>query len=109
MAVLLVCRFYGYSALFFSASQESDAMLYTPSSNYTVNKVLECYMLELMMIIMEEGLNRTEFDCFRYFKNKLLPKPNCPECETYPLKNTSTFFATLETILQKISKNTHEW
>ncbi|MEQ2314664.1 hypothetical protein AMECASPLE_014520 [Ameca splendens] len=87
--------------------EKSDAMLYTPS-NYDVTdrckqKMLRCYMLELMVILEEEETGDKTKQCIFHFNHTLQPETSCPECEIYPLQNSTIFFDRLVSILQKIA------
>ncbi|KAM4751397.1 interleukin-15 [Anableps anableps] len=90
------------------AIEESDAKLYTPLHNMTdrcEHKVLLCYMLELMMIFEEQDTDPNKTQCIFHFNATLLPEKNCPECEVHSLQNSTIFFRSLMTILQKITAN----
>uniref|UniRef100_A0AAQ6I8C0 Interleukin n=1 Tax=Anabas testudineus TaxID=64144 RepID=A0AAQ6I8C0_ANATE len=86
--------------------RKSDAMLYAPSNNCE-NMSLKCYMLELIMVLDEEEIEDQATKCIISF-NEFLQPPNvssdgCPACETYSLKNTSTFLDRLKTLLEKMN------
>uniref|UniRef100_A0A3Q1IBH3 Interleukin n=1 Tax=Anabas testudineus TaxID=64144 RepID=A0A3Q1IBH3_ANATE len=91
--------------------RKSDAMLYAPSvdeiKNNCENMSLKCYMLELIMVLDEEEIEDQATKCIISF-NEFLQPPNvssdgCPACETYSLKNTSTFLDRLKTLLEKMN------
>uniref|UniRef100_A0AAQ6ISW2 Interleukin n=1 Tax=Anabas testudineus TaxID=64144 RepID=A0AAQ6ISW2_ANATE len=88
-----------------------------PVANNCENMSLKCYMLELIMVLDEEEIEDQATKCIISF-NEFLQPPNvssdgCPACETYSLKNTSTFLDRLKTLLEKmnaqrnINRNTH--
>uniref|UniRef100_A0AAQ6IPB3 Interleukin n=1 Tax=Anabas testudineus TaxID=64144 RepID=A0AAQ6IPB3_ANATE len=91
-----------------SDNVKSDAMLYAPSvdeiKNNCENMSLKCYMLELIMVLDEEEIEDQATKCIISF-NEFLQPPNdgCPACETYSLKNTSTFLDRLKTLLEKMN------
>uniref|UniRef100_A0AAQ6ILG0 Interleukin n=1 Tax=Anabas testudineus TaxID=64144 RepID=A0AAQ6ILG0_ANATE len=91
-----------------STLRKSDAMLYAPSvdeiKNNCENMSLKCYMLELIMVLDEEEIEDQATKCIISF-NEFLQPPNdgCPACETYSLKNTSTFLDRLKTLLEKMN------
>ncbi|XP_024859530.1 uncharacterized protein LOC108239486, partial [Kryptolebias marmoratus] len=87
--------------------EKSDAMLYSPSVNEVTDvckeKVLQCYMLELLMILEEEDINDPEAPCIGHFSRDLKPEDGCPPCEIHSLEDSKKFYQNLETILQKIT------
>ncbi|XP_074485489.1 interleukin-15 [Sebastes fasciatus] len=95
------------------AIERSDAMLYAPSSNDVEEKCkmmsLRCYMLELMMVIIEEDIKGSKANCIFDF-NERLPEAKhvgCPPCEAYSLKNITVFLERLNNLLQEMnSRNT---
>ncbi|XP_054875832.1 interleukin-15 isoform X1 [Poeciliopsis prolifica] len=87
--------------------EKSTAKLYSPKAeDMTVGcqqKVLSCYMLELMMVFEEEDTEPTKTQCVFNFNSTLSPETNCPECEIHSLENSTVFYERLLNILQKIN------
>ncbi|CAK6958615.1 interleukin-15-like isoform X1 [Scomber scombrus] len=91
--------------------EKSDAMLYAPSTNdiheskeTCTNMMLKCYMLELIMVLDEEGIVSNEADCIIAFSEEhLSPEYNvhCPPCEAYSLRNITIFLDRLNHLLEK--------
>uniref|UniRef100_A0A3P9I9A4 Interleukin n=1 Tax=Oryzias latipes TaxID=8090 RepID=A0A3P9I9A4_ORYLA len=89
-----------------STLKKSDAMLYTaPLSDVEKCKhmVLKCYMVELIMVIIEEKIHDKKADCLRHFNETLTPEVGCPQCEMHSLQNISTFLKILTNTLQKLN------
>uniref|UniRef100_A0A087XMF1 Interleukin n=1 Tax=Poecilia formosa TaxID=48698 RepID=A0A087XMF1_POEFO len=89
------------------AIEKSNAKLYAPKTEDMTDscqqKVLFCYMLELMMVFEEEDTEPSKTQCIFNFNRTLLPEKNCPACEIYSLENSKVFYNRLLNILQKIN------
>ncbi|XP_034543004.1 interleukin-15-like isoform X1 [Notolabrus celidotus] len=93
-----------------SSIQKSDAMLYAPSTNDVkpacVNMSLNCYMLELKMVIDEEDVWNNYTQCINEFALSLSSSANavgCPPCEAYSPQNITIFLERLNTLLQRFT------
>ncbi|RVE76156.1 hypothetical protein OJAV_G00005450 [Oryzias javanicus] len=89
-----------------STLQKSDAMLYTATISDVErckDKVLNCYMEELIMVLSEEQMDHKRANCFFHFNATLIPEVGCPQCEMYSLQNISTFLRILTNTLQRIN------
>ncbi|KAL6110833.1 uncharacterized protein ACO6RY_19840 [Pungitius sinensis] len=95
------------------AIEKSDAMLYAPSADEVKEKCkkmsLKCYILELLMVINEEGFQDKKATCVWDFNKNLnkdneasAPSVDCPPCETYSLKNITVFLERLNSLLQEL-------
>ncbi|XP_034747974.1 interleukin-15-like isoform X2 [Etheostoma cragini] len=91
-----------------NAIEKSDAMLYAPSASDVKNckmMLLRCYILELLVVIMEEEIVDSRANCIRDINAKL-PNDNpvgCQPCEAYALKNITVFLDRLNTLLQEMN------
>ncbi|XP_032355698.1 interleukin-15 isoform X2 [Etheostoma spectabile] len=91
-----------------NAIEKSDAMLYAPSASDVKNckmMSLRCYILELLVVIMEEEIVGPRANCIRDF-NATLPKDNpvgCQPCEAYSLKNITVFLDRLNNLLEEMN------
>ncbi|XP_039470016.1 interleukin-15-like isoform X1 [Oreochromis aureus] len=88
--------------------KKSDAMLYAPRiQDFPDNckkTVLNCYMLELKMVLREEEIEDNLQECVHDFNNNLQPSfDGCPACETYTLQNITTFMERLMDLLQNLN------
>lgn len=88
--------------------KKSDAMLYAPSTNDIEENckmmTLNCYMLELLMVLDEENIVGDKVDCIIEFKEKLSNEDNpvgCPPCEAYSLRNITVFLDRLNHFLEE--------
>lgn len=86
-------------------------MLYAPSSNDVEEKCknmsLRCYMLELMMVIIEQEIKDPKANCIFDFNDGLRETNSvgCPPCEAYSLKNITEFLERLNSLLQEINSH----
>ncbi|XP_032355706.1 interleukin-15 isoform X3 [Etheostoma spectabile] len=92
-----------------NAIEKSDAMLYAPSASDVKENCkmmsLRCYILELLVVIMEEEIVGPRANCIRDF-NATLPKDNpvgCQPCEAYSLKNITVFLDRLNNLLEEMN------
>ncbi|XP_005932393.1 uncharacterized protein LOC102301656 isoform X1 [Haplochromis burtoni] len=89
--------------------KKSDAMLYAPGiedfPDFCKKMVLKCYMLELIMVLDEEEIERGSQECVRDFNYNLQTTKNdrCPACETYTLQNITTFMDRLMDLLENLN------
>uniref|UniRef100_I3KLG7 Uncharacterized protein n=1 Tax=Oreochromis niloticus TaxID=8128 RepID=I3KLG7_ORENI len=90
--------------LFLNSFQKSDAMLYAPRiqdfPDNCTEMVLNCYMLELKMVLREEEIEDNLQECVHDFNSNLQPSFSC---ETYTLQNITTFMERLMDLLQKLN------
>ncbi|XP_068583372.1 interleukin-15 [Cebidichthys violaceus] len=100
-----------------NAIEQSDAMLYAPSNSDVKEnckkKSLKCYVVELVMVIIEEEIVNAETHYILDLNETLpaLDKPaaypvDCPPCEAYSLKNITVFLERLNSLLQEMSSST---
>ncbi|KAK7930551.1 hypothetical protein WMY93_006946 [Mugilogobius chulae] len=89
--------------------QKSDAKLYTPSVNEIKSNCeswsLKCYMMELEMVMNEEGLSpdKDNVKCILDFANNISSDiGSCPPCEATALRSITAFLENLESFLQKL-------
>ncbi|XP_028449391.1 interleukin-15 isoform X4 [Perca flavescens] len=90
-----------------NAIEKSDAMLYAPSAVQDNCKVmsLRCYILELLVVIMEQEIVGPKANCIFDFNDRL-PKDNfvgCRPCEAYSLKNITVFLDGLNNLLEEMT------
>ncbi|CAJ1052461.1 interleukin-15-like [Xyrichtys novacula] len=67
---------------------------------------LQCYMLELKMVTVEEEIMDERSDCIFDFYDILPPEATyvgCPPCEAYPLKNITIFIEQLSKLLKELT------
>ncbi|XP_070684004.1 interleukin-15 [Pempheris klunzingeri] len=91
------------------AIKKSDAMLYAPLTKDEDCKImsLSCYMLELIMVIIEEEIDDNTDHCILEFNENLPHEANsvsgCPPCETYSLQNITVFLDSLKDLLKEMT------
>ncbi|XP_072533231.1 interleukin-15 isoform X2 [Salminus brasiliensis] len=93
---------------------KSDARLYAPEDNNNLqdcsSKLLYCYLLELYVIANEEGADPNNIHIIFTNKKKYetcaqitdLKISKCPECETFPVVNSTVFLKMMGEFLQKL-------
>uniref|UniRef100_A0A3P8X525 Interleukin n=1 Tax=Cynoglossus semilaevis TaxID=244447 RepID=A0A3P8X525_CYNSE len=91
---------------------KSDAMLYTPSFDYTNVMILNCYMLELTMVLDEEEVPLDDYSKSIYSFSKQFEKQTniqtaigCLRCEAYSLQNITIFLDRLKDFLQRMASD----
>ncbi|KAK9540530.1 hypothetical protein VZT92_002977 [Zoarces viviparus] len=101
-----------------NAIERSEAKLYAPSNNDVKENcqrmVLKCYLMELVMVIIEEEIEDAETHCILDFNEDLPPldkRPaaypvDCPPCEAYALKNIKVFMERFNSLLQEMISST---
>ncbi|XP_075947504.1 interleukin-15 [Anarhichas minor] len=101
-----------------NAIERSEAMLYAPSNNDIKENCkrmsLKCYLMELVMVIIEEEIQDAETHCILDFNEDLPPldkQPaaypvDCPPCEAYALKNITVFMGRFNSLLQEMISST---
>nr|AZL96432.1 IL-15 [Trachidermus fasciatus] len=95
-----------------NAIKRSDAMLYAPSTSDVKENCkessLKCYILELMVVIVEEEIQDKKAHCIFDF-NASMPTNypvDCPPCEAFSLKNITVFLDRLFSLLQEMNSRT---
>uniref|UniRef100_A0A672I6V9 Interleukin n=1 Tax=Salarias fasciatus TaxID=181472 RepID=A0A672I6V9_SALFA len=90
-------------------TKNSDAMLYAPIIDNRANctcRYLDCYILELLMVMKEEGVSK-EYGSIRAFhenmSRELKHDDGCPTCEEHPLENITIFMDRLTNLLQELN------
>lgn len=93
-----------------SAIEKSDAMLYAPSINDIKADCesisLNCYILELTMVLEELGIRDDNATCVFDFMAEVSQTTNsgsCPPCEVHALENSTIFLQRLKDLLEKLN------
>ncbi|XP_056136688.1 interleukin-15 isoform X5 [Lampris incognitus] len=90
--------------------EKSDALLYSPSIDDIPENCgimsLKCYILELVVVLYEEDLLKSDdAECIFHFNATLSSQASsvsCPSCETQTLKSATIFLERMVILLQSL-------